>query len=93
MRIDSFQPSNSIADTQTVTRPDNKKAQQAQVSTPAQDTASISERARLQQRATQVPDVRQERVSAIKQQMQAGTYNVSDSQLADAMMNEFSARG
>jgi len=33
-----------------------------------------------------VPDVRQERVSAIKQQMQAGTYNVSDSQLADAMM-------
>jgi negative regulator of flagellin synthesis FlgM len=90
MRIDSFQPSNSIADTQSVTRPDNKKAQQAQV--PAQDTANISERARLQQRAAQAPDVRQERVAAIKQQMQAGTYNVSDSQLADAMMKEFASK-
>jgi negative regulator of flagellin synthesis FlgM len=91
MRIDSFQPSNSIADTQPVTRQEQKKVPQTQL--PAQDSANISERARLQQRASQVPDVRQERVSAIKQQMQAGTYNVSDSQLADAMMTEFSTRG
>jgi negative regulator of flagellin synthesis FlgM len=88
MRIDSFQPSNSIADTKPVNRQEQKKAQQAQV--PATDSASISERARLQQRAAQAPDVRQERVSAIKAQMQAGTYKVSDSQLADAMMKEFS---
>jgi negative regulator of flagellin synthesis FlgM len=88
MRIDSFQPSNSIADSNPVARQEQKKAQQAQQ--PAQDSASISERARLQQRAAQAPDVRQERVAAIKAQMQAGTYNVSDSQLADAMMKEFS---
>lgn len=87
MRIDSFQPSNSITDSQTVTRQDHKKAQSVQV--PAQDTASISDRARMQQRVAQAPDVRAERVAAIKQQMQAGTYNVSDSQLADAMMKEF----
>jgi negative regulator of flagellin synthesis FlgM len=90
MRINPFQQPQDIASTEQANRQHNKKA--AQTQTPQQpDGVTLS--AQLQQKLAQAPDVRQERVAAIKQAMQDGTYNVSDSQLADAMFKEFFNRG
>jgi negative regulator of flagellin synthesis FlgM len=84
MRIDSSQPTQNTTDAQQVTRRQDKKVQQA----PAQDTAQISEHARVQQALAQTPEIRQDRVAAIKQQIDAGTYKVTDSQLADSLVKE-----
>jgi len=90
MRINSFEPSQNVTDTRQVNRRQDKKAEVSQAQTPAQDTAQISERARIQQAVAKAPEVRQDRVAEIKAQIDAGTYNVSNSQLADAMMKDFS---
>jgi negative regulator of flagellin synthesis FlgM len=84
MRIDSSQPTQNTNDTQQVNRRQEKKVEQA----PAQDTAQISEHARVQEALSRTPEIRQERVAAIKQQIEAGTYKVTDSQLADSMVKD-----
>ncbi len=92
MRIDSFQPSQNINDSEQVKRRQQEKPAPAQA--PAQDSAELSAHGRnLQETLSTTPDIRQERVDAIKKAMDAGTYNVSNSQLADAMVNEFFKRG
>jgi len=89
MRINPFQQPQDISTTEQVNRKQDKKTESTPA--PAQDGVKLS--SQLQQRLAQTPDVRQERVDSIKQAMQAGTYNVSDSQLADAMFKEFFNRG
>jgi len=85
MRINPFDYSQNIDSTEQVTRKQDKKT----VQTPSsqQDGAQISPQ--LQERLAQAPDVRQDRVDAVKQARDSGTYNVSDGQLADAMFKEF----
>ena len=90
MRINSFEPSQNVTDTQHVNRRQDNKAEASHTQTPAQDTAQISERARIQQAVAKAPEVRHDRVAAIKAQIEAGTHKVSNSQLADAMMKDFS---
>lgn len=90
MRINPFQNSQDIGNSEQVNRKTDKKAEQ--VSQPAeQDGAKLS--AHLQQRLAATPDVRQERVAEIQQAREAGTYKVSDGQLANAMFKEFFSRG
>jgi len=55
-----------------------------------QDGAQLS--ATLREKLAKAPEIRQERVDAIKQARAAGTHNVSDSQLVDAMFKEFFKR-
>jgi flagellar biosynthesis anti-sigma factor FlgM len=88
MRIDSFQSSQNIGDSEQVSRKQDKKALPPQ--TPVQDSAQLS--VTLQEKLAKAPEVRHDRVAAIKQAMDAGTYNVSDSQLAGAMFKEFFKR-
>jgi flagellar biosynthesis anti-sigma factor FlgM len=88
MRIDSFQHSQNVGDSEQVSRKQDKKPMPPQ--TPVQDGTKLS--VTLQEKLAKAPEVRQERVAAIKQAMDAGTYNVSDSQLADAMFKEFFKR-
>jgi len=88
MRINSAHPTQNTTETPQVSRRQEKKVQPA----PAQDTAQISEHARVQQALAKTPEIRQERVAAIKQQMDAGTYKVTDSQLADSMVKEMSKK-
>jgi flagellar biosynthesis anti-sigma factor FlgM len=88
MRIDSFQSSQNVSDPEQVTRQQGKKTTQTQA--PAQGSAQLS--ATLQEKLAKTPEVRHERVAAVKQAMDAGTYNVSNSQLADAMFKEFFKR-
>lgn len=89
MRINSFDPTQNIGDTEQVNRKQDKKT--AQATATEQDGAQIS--TQLQQRLAQAPEVRQDRIDAIKQARDAGTYNVSDTQLAGAMFKEFFNRG
>jgi len=88
MRIDHFQHSQNVGEAEQVSRKQDKKALPPQ--TPVQDGAQLSPQ--LQEKLAKAPEVRQERVEAIKQARAAGTYNVSDSQLADAMFKEFFKR-
>ncbi|HZU32964.1 MAG TPA: flagellar biosynthesis anti-sigma factor FlgM [Candidatus Angelobacter sp.] len=90
MRIDSFQNSQNIDSSDQVTRKQDKKAVTTQ-NTTEQEGVTLSPQ--LKERLANTPDVRQERVDAIKQARAAGTYNVSDSQLADSMFKEFFNRG
>ena len=88
MRIDSSQQPQNVANNEQVNRKPGKKAEQAQ---PAeQEGVKLS--AQLKEKLANAPEIRQERVAAIKQAREAGTYKVSDSQLADAMFKEFDRR-
>ena len=88
MRIDSFQHSQNVGESEQVSRKQDKKPLPPQA--PVQDGAQLS--AQLQEKLAQAPEVRHERVAAIKQAREAGTYSVSDSQLADAVFKEFFKR-
>ena len=89
MRINQSDPSQNIDTTDQVNRKQDKKT--VQTPAPAQDGVQVS--AQLQERLAQTPEVRQERIDAIKSARDAGTYNVSNSQLADSMFKEFFNRG
>jgi flagellar biosynthesis anti-sigma factor FlgM len=88
MRIDTFQSSQNTGDPEPVSRKQDKKPMPPQA--PVPDSAQLS--ATLQEKLAKAPEVRHERVAAIKQAIDAGTYSVSDSQLADAMFKEFFKR-
>lgn len=88
MRINPFDYSQNIDSTEQVTRKQDKKT--APTSSSQQDGVQISPQ--LQERLAQAPDVRQDRVDAVKQARDSGSYNVSDGQLADAMFKEFFGR-
>lgn len=59
----------------------------------SKDTLAISDFAKELQVAKQAvdhaPDVRQARIDEIKQQMEAGQYNVTASQLADKLLKKY----
>ena len=89
MHINSIHNSQDIGNTEQVNRKTDKKVEQAK---PAeQDGAKLS--THLQERLAATPDVRQERVAEIKQAREAGTYKVSNGQLANAMFKDFFSRG
>lgn len=74
----------------------SKKANKAYEATnvsSSKDTLAISDFAKELQVAKQAvsaaPDVRQEKVDNIKQQMEAGNYNVTASQLADKLLKKY----
>jgi flagellar biosynthesis anti-sigma factor FlgM len=89
MRINPFEHSQDIGSTEQVSRKQDKKTTQTPAS--QQDGAPIS--TQLQERLAQTPEVRQDRVDAVKQARDAGTYSISDGQLAGAMFKEFFNRG
>lgn len=92
MRINPFDHSQNVGNPEQISRKADKKTEQAQPAQPAaQEDVKLSPQ--LQERLAKTPDIRQERVAEIKQAREAGTYNVSDSQLADAMFKEFFKRG
>ncbi len=85
MRINPSDPSQNIDTTEQVNRKQDKKT--VPTPAPAQDGVQVS--SQLQERLAQTPEVRQERIDAIKSARAAGTHNVSDSQLSDSMFKEF----
>jgi len=68
-------------------------ARPSQPVTVGNDQASLSNDAvklsNLSAALNNVPEIRQERVSAISQQLKNGTYSVSDQQIARAMVRDY----
>lgn len=88
MRIDGINNVNSIYKA----KKSNKAYGSSEVSS-SKDTLALSEFAKELQIANQavkkVPDVRQARIDEIKQQMEAGSYNVQASQLAEKLLGKY----
>jgi flagellar biosynthesis anti-sigma factor FlgM len=90
MRIDAALPLPENIQTQNITR-SGSSAPQGSVSpaVSSQDQAQLSvDSVTVQQMKTslsQLPEIRQERVNALRQAVNGGSYQVSDQQLADAI--------
>ena len=87
MRINGIQNVNQVYNT--------KKANKGYGSTnvaggkdSAQFSAIAKELSIAKQAVDQTPDVRQARIDEIKQQMEAGTYNISAAQVADKIISQ-----
>lgn len=69
----------------------------SQTTTAPASTVEVSDRAQEVRRVTklvnELPDVRADRVQALKQQIEAGTYNVSGEQIADLIVRRAFADG
>lgn len=56
------------------------------------DQVNVSDRAssvqQMVDKISSIPDVRQERVNALRQQVQAGSYNPSSNKIAEAILRE-----
>lgn len=90
MKIDGAIPISENIQTQNIARRGGTTPQ----STPApnvdgQDQAQLSAQAgnvaQLKGALSQVPDIRQERVQALRQAVSSGSYRISNQQLADAI--------
>jgi flagellar biosynthesis anti-sigma factor FlgM len=96
MRIDAALPVPDNKQTPKVTSPGSSVQQNRSAPVaPTQDQAQLSaDTATVQQlkaSLSQVPEVRQERVNALRQAMSKGTYQVSDQQLGDAIGSDLLA--
>lgn len=90
MRIDAAVPLPENVQAQKVTRSgfSSQQSNAAPVSS-GQDQAQLSINGgtvqRLQANLAQLPDVRQEKVGALRQAVASGSYQISDQQLSDAI--------
>jgi flagellar biosynthesis anti-sigma factor FlgM len=92
-----FDRINSVPDGQSINRTGPTESSSAQggpgqakaVNDQAQLSASQSRVQDLQAQLTRLPDVRQDRVTALQKALGNGSFNVSDEQLADAMLGDF----
>ncbi len=88
MRINGLNNVNSIYKTNKA-----NKAYGTSSAEPSKDTLAISDFAKELQVAKQAvdmaPEIRESRVEGIRQQMEAGQYNIAASQLADKLLNRY----
>ena len=97
-KIDLKQP-NQAENARINRTPDAIRANQAEKLQPPtgsaesdQDKISVSERAttieNLTARVNQLPDMRQEKVEAMRERIQSGSYNPSANDIADAILKD-----
>jgi negative regulator of flagellin synthesis FlgM len=96
MRISSNQAAQALPESgRTSSQNAANQASQAENSTLAEDLAQLSgAHMQVQALATQVlqlPEVRQEKVNALRQVVQAGTYQPGSDQIADAVFHSMLA--
>jgi negative regulator of flagellin synthesis FlgM len=53
------------------------------------DSSELSPAAQAMSQAMQMPDIRQDRVASLQQQIAAGSYHVAAQDVADAMLRNF----
>jgi len=90
MRIDAPLPTPDNVQTQNVSRPGTPAQQGSASAVPSgQDQAQLSVDSgtvqQLKSRISQLPEIRQERVNALRQAVNSGSYQVSNQQLGDAI--------
>jgi negative regulator of flagellin synthesis FlgM len=93
MRIDAAVPLPENVQAQKATRSGSSSQQTSPAPVGSgQDQAQLSINSgtvqRLQANLGQLPDVRQEKVSALRQAVASGSYQISDQQLSDAIGSE-----
>jgi len=93
MRIDSALPLSENVQTQNATNRPTSNQQNPPVSAGStQDQAQLSidnqTVQRLKVSLSRMPDIRQDRVNALRQAVSSGTYQVSDQQLSDAIASD-----
>jgi flagellar biosynthesis anti-sigma factor FlgM len=67
-------------------RPDGTSSTTASSMTQERDSSDLSPAAQVVAQAMQMPDVRQDRVASLQQQIASGGYQVPAQQVADAML-------
>ena len=67
-------------------RPDAQSNSQASALAPGQDSSNLSPAAQAVAQAMQMPDVRQDRIMSLQQQIASGSYHVAPQDVADAML-------
>jgi len=70
-------------------RPDSRSASPASQTRSATDSSELSPAAQAIAQAMQMPDVRQDRVGSLQQQIAGGNYHVAPQDVADAMLRNF----
>lgn len=87
MRIDAYNAVNQVYQTATqtkkVTTAKKVENDKVEISQTGKDIATAKKA------IAETPDIREDRVEAIKKQMAEGTYAVSMEDVADKMMNDF----
>jgi len=67
-------------------RPDGTSSAPAGRTTPEQDSSDLSPAAHVVAQAMQMPDIRQDRIASLQQQIARGDYQVAPQDVADAML-------
>lgn len=88
MRIDAYSAVNQVYQTNMQTK---KETTEKKIS--RDDKIEISQvgkdMAVAKKAISEAPDIREDKVKAIKEQMEAGTYSVSSEAIADKLINSF----
>jgi flagellar biosynthesis anti-sigma factor FlgM len=96
MRIDLNPRSPEAQEAGTAGQSGGRRAAGAQGKTPGGDTAQLSsDQGRVQSLAAQInnlPEIRQEKVDALRRVIREGNYDVTAEQTANAMLSEIEAR-
>lgn len=88
MKIDSGLPLQGTGDIERVQKkPVHRNAQPAAAVT-TDLSSDVLQLNLLEQQANEVPDIRQERVNALRASVDFGEYQVSDAALADAILRD-----
>ena len=67
-------------------RPDGTSSASASSMTQARDSSDLSPAAQAVAQAMQMPEIRQDRVASLQQQIASGSYQVSAPEVANAML-------
>lgn len=67
-------------------RPDGSSSTPGSGTASAQDSSELSPAAQVVAQAMQMPDVRQDRIASLQQQIAGGGYQVAPQEVADAML-------
>ena len=88
MRIDAYSAVNQVYQTNMQTRKETVEKK-----TSRDDKIEISQVGKdmtvAKKAISEAPDLREDKVKAIKEQMEAGTYSVSSEAIADKLINSF----
>ena len=88
MRIDAYSAVNQVYQTNMQT-----KKETVEKKTSRDDKIEISQVGKdmtvAKKAISEAPDIREDKVKAIKEQMEAGTYSVSSEAIADKLINSF----
>lgn len=82
-----------LESTESTGRPPSTNTRDSVSGDEANFSAEAQRMTSLQQAVAATPDIREDRVAQLRQSIQQGTYQVSDEQIAGAMLNDLQGFG